>query len=48
MLFFELFPAFMLLVSIPIVVWLVAMDRQARRQPATEQSGEWRRPQLRS
>jgi hypothetical protein len=48
MLFFELFPAFMLFVCLPVGVWLVAMDRQARRQPATEQSGEWRRPQLRS
>ena len=48
MLFFELFPAFMLLVSIPVVIWLVALDRQARRQPVSEQSGEWRRPRPRS
>ena len=48
MLLFELFPAFMLIVCVPIGIWLVAMDRQARRQPATEQSGEWRRPRPRS
>ena len=44
MLFFELFPAFLLLVSIPIIIRLVAMDRRARRQSAAESSGEWRRP----
>jgi hypothetical protein len=39
MLFFELFPAFMLLVCIPVVVWLVVMDRAARRQrPIEEQT----------
>jgi hypothetical protein len=48
MLFLELFPAFMLIVCILVGVWLVAMDRQARRQPATERSGEWRRPRTRS
>jgi hypothetical protein len=48
MLFFELFPAFMLMVCILVGVWLVAMDREARRQPAAERSGEWRRPGTRS
>jgi hypothetical protein len=38
MLFFELFPAFMLLLCIPVGVWLVAMDRQARRRPIEEQT----------
>jgi hypothetical protein len=39
MLFFELFPAFMLLVCILVGVWLVAMDRAARRQrPIEEQT----------
>ncbi len=38
MLFFEFFPAFMMLVSIPIVMWLVAMDRQSRRRPIEEQT----------
>ena len=38
MLFFELFPAFMLLVSAPVVVWLVVIDRQARRRPIEEQT----------
>jgi hypothetical protein len=47
MLFFELFPAFMLLVCIPIFIRLVARDRQARRQNPTDSSGEWRRPRPR-
>ena len=39
MLFFELFPAFMMLVCIPVGVWLVAMDRAARRpRPIEEQT----------
>ena len=38
MLFFELFPAFMMLVTIPVVIWLVAMDRQARQRPIEEQT----------
>ena len=38
MLFFELFPAFMLLVSAPVVIWLIAMDRQARNRPIEEQT----------
>jgi hypothetical protein len=38
MLFFELFPAFMLLLCIPVGVWLVAMDRQARQRPIEEQT----------
>jgi hypothetical protein len=48
MLFFELFPAFMMLICVPIGVWLVTMDRQARRQPAGERTGEWRRLRPRS
>jgi hypothetical protein len=48
MLFFELFPALMAIICVPIGIWLVAMERQARRQPATERSGEWRRPRPRS
>ena len=32
MLFFELFPAFLAIVSLVIVVRLVAADREARRQ----------------
>lgn len=48
MLLFELFPAFMLLVSLLVFIRLVAMDRQARRQPATEQPGECRRPRPRA
>jgi hypothetical protein len=40
MLFFELFPAFMLLVSLVVFIGLLAMDRQARRQAANEQSDE--------
>jgi hypothetical protein len=47
MLFFELFPAFMLIVSFFAGIWLLALDRQARRRPASEQSGEWRRPRTR-
>jgi hypothetical protein len=42
MLFFELFPAFMLLVSAPVVIWLIAMDRQARRRPIEEQTTQIR------
>jgi hypothetical protein len=38
MLFFELFPAFLMLVLIPVGIWLVAMDRQARRRPIEEQT----------
>jgi hypothetical protein len=38
MLFFELFPAFMMLVTIPVVIWLAAMDRQARQRPIEEQT----------
>jgi len=38
MLFFEFFPAFMMLVTIPVVIWLVAMDRQARQRPIEEQT----------
>ena len=38
MLFFELFPAFIMLVTIPVVIWLVAMDRQARQRPIEEQT----------
>ena len=38
MLFFELFPALMMLVTIPVVIWLVAMDRQARQRPLEEQT----------
>jgi hypothetical protein len=38
MLFFELFPAFMMLMTIPVVIWLVAMDRQARQRPIEEQT----------
>ena len=41
MLLFELFPAFVLLVSIPIFIWLVAMDRQARRKPPAKRSDRW-------
>jgi hypothetical protein len=48
MLFLELFPAFMLIVCIPIGIWLAVMDRRARRQAASEHSGEWRRPRPRS
>jgi hypothetical protein len=42
MLFFELFPAFMMLVTIPVVIWLVAMDRQARQRPIEEQTTQIR------
>jgi hypothetical protein len=39
MLFFELFPAFMMLMCIPVGVWLVMMDRAARRpKPIEEQT----------
>jgi hypothetical protein len=38
MLFFELFPAFMLLLCIPVGVWLVAMEHRARQRPAAEQT----------
>lgn len=48
MLFFELFPAFMLIACIPVIVWLAAMDRQARRRPATEKTPPLPRPRLRS
>ena len=33
MLFFEFFPAFMMLVSLVVGIWLWVMDRQARRGP---------------
>ena len=42
MLFFELFPAFMLLLCIPVGVWLVVMDRQARQRPLSEQTTQIR------
>ena len=38
MLFFELFPAFIMLVIIPVAIWLVAMDRQARQRPIEDQT----------
>jgi hypothetical protein len=38
MLFFELFPAFMLLLCIPVGIWLVVMDRQSRQRPIEEQT----------
>jgi hypothetical protein len=41
MLFFELFPAFILLVSVPIVIWLVALDRRARQRPIDEQTTQF-------
>jgi hypothetical protein len=47
MLFFELFPAFVLIVSFFAGLVLLALDRQARREPAAGQSGEWRRPRTR-
>ena len=31
MLFFELFPALMAIICVPVVIWLVVMERQARR-----------------
>jgi hypothetical protein len=43
MLFFELFPAFMMLVCIPVGIWLVTTDRQARQRPAGESTGAWRK-----
>jgi hypothetical protein len=42
MLFFELFPAFMMLVTIPVVIWLVAMDRQSRQRPIEDQTTQIR------
>jgi len=38
MLFFEFFPAFMMLLCIPVGIWLVTMDRQARQRPIEEQT----------
>jgi hypothetical protein len=39
MLFFEFFPAFMTLVCIPVGIWLLTMDRAARRaKPIEEQT----------
>jgi hypothetical protein len=38
MLLFEFFPALIMLVTIPVVIWLVAMDRQARQRPIEEQT----------
>jgi hypothetical protein len=33
MLLFELFPAFVMLVSLVVGIWLFVVDRQARRGP---------------
>ena len=39
MLFFEFFPAFMMLLCIPVGIWLIAMDRQSRHErPIEEQT----------
>jgi hypothetical protein len=38
MLLFELFPAFVLAVCVPVAIWLLAMDRQARQRPIEEQT----------
>jgi hypothetical protein len=48
MLLFELFPAFVLLGCIPVGVWLVSMDRRARRRPIEEQTTHVRLPRRRS
>ena len=38
MLFFEFFPALIMVLLVPIGIWLVAMDRQARQRPIEEQT----------
>jgi hypothetical protein len=38
MLFFELFPAFVMLLLVPVGIWLYARDREARRREASEQT----------
>jgi hypothetical protein len=38
MLFFELFPAFMLLLCVSVGIWLITMDRQARQRPIEDQT----------
>jgi len=38
MLFFELVPAFFMVLLIPVGIWLVAMDRQSRQRPIEEQT----------
>lgn len=48
MLFFELFPAFVLIMLVPIGIWLVAMDRQARQQPIEDQTTQVRPVRRRS
>jgi hypothetical protein len=42
MLFFELFPAFLLAVCIPVGIWLLAIDRKARQRPIEEQTTQLR------
>jgi hypothetical protein len=42
MLLFELFPAFLLTICIPVGIWLLAIDRQARRRPIEEQTTQIR------
>jgi hypothetical protein len=48
MLFFELLPMVFMIVCGAAGIVLLMLDRQARQQPATEKSGEWRRPRPRS
>ncbi len=50
MLFFELFPSFVLIVCMLVGLWLVAMDRQARQRPIEDQTTQLslRRPRSRS
>jgi hypothetical protein len=44
MLFFELFPAFMMVVAFIAGIGLLIADRQARKEPVRQESGTWRRP----
>ena len=39
-LFFELFPAFMLIVCICAGIWLAVTDRQARQEPVVETTAD--------
>jgi hypothetical protein len=48
MLFFELFPVALTFVLLPVGIWLVAMDRQARAKPVAEQTTQLRRMRPRS
>ena len=43
MLLFELFPAFVMLVSLVVGVWLFVVDRQANEEPRTkDQESDYR------